>query len=142
MFALLFSVALCFAQAPTFPQKTIIFDRNISVKVEMATSPMQKERGLMGRTHLANGQGMLFVFEPAQTLSFWMKNTLIPLSIGFFRENKTLIEIKDMEPIHGPVREELLPRYESSEPAMYALEVPKGWFTQNKIKPGTKFRFK
>ncbi len=142
MFALLLSAVLCFAQAPTFPQKTIVFDRNISVKVEMATSPMQKERGLMGRTHLAHGQGMLFVFEPAQTLSFWMKNTLIPLSIGFFRENKTLIEIKDMEPIHGPVREELLPRYESSEPAMYALEVPKGWFTQNKIKPGTKFRFK
>ena len=142
MLSLLLTIALCTAQTLTFPKKTLIFDNGASLKVEIATTPQQKQQGLMGRTSLAAGQGMLFVFQPAQPLSFWMKNTLIHLSIGFFRENKTLFEIKDMEPIHGPVREELLPRYQSSEPAMYALEVPKGWFSKSKIKPGMKFRLK
>ncbi len=142
MLALLFSFALCTAQAQTFPKKTITFDNGVTLRVEMATTPQQKQQGLMGRTSLKMDQGMLFVFQPAQPLSFWMKNTLIHLSIGFFRENKTLFEIKDMEPIHGPVREESLPRYESSEPAMYALEVPKDWFSKYKIKPGMKFRLK
>jgi uncharacterized membrane protein (UPF0127 family) len=139
---LLFTIIFSTAQAMTFPKKTITFDNGVTLKVEMATTPQQKEHGLMGRTSLSMNEGMLFVFQPAQPLSFWMKNTLISLSIGFFRENKTLFEIKDMEPIHGPVREELLPRYLSSEPAMYALEVPKGWFLKYKIKPGMKFRLK
>lgn len=142
MITLFLSFALCTAQALTFPKKNLTFDNGVSLKVEMATTPQQKEHGLMGRTSLTMNQGMLFVFQPEQQLSFWMKNTLIQLSIGFFRENKTLIEIKDMEPIHGPVRDELLPRYVSTEPAMYALEVPKGWFSKNKIKPGMKFRLK
>jgi uncharacterized protein len=85
---------------------------------------------------------MLFVFDPSEVLSFWMKNTLLPLSIGFFRANKVLFEIKDMEPSHGPVRDEFLPRYSSREPAMYAIEVPKGWFHKNKIKENSKFTFK
>ena len=142
MLALLFTVMLSTTQAMTFPKKTITFDNGVTLKVEMATTYQQKEHGLMGRTSLKMNEGMLFVFQPEQPLSFWMKNTLIQLSIGFFKENKTLFEIKDMEPIHGPVREELIPRYLSSEPAMYALEVPKGWFLKHKIKPGMKFRLK
>ena len=142
MLALILSFVLCAAQEITFPKKTLTFENGVSLKVEMATTPRQKEHGLMGRTSLNINQGMLFVFQPEQPLSFWMKNTLIQLSIGFFRENKTLIEMKDMEPTHGPVRDELLPRYVSSEPATYALEVPKGWFSEHKIKPGMKFRFK
>lgn len=129
------------AKSALLPQKTIVFDNGVSLKVEMALTTEQKARGLMERTSLAQGEGMLFHFEPPQVLSFWMKNTLIPLSIGFFRSNKTLIEALDMEPSHGPVREELLPRYMSSEPAQYAIEVPKGWFSKNKIQNGMKFRF-
>jgi len=140
--ALIFSFALSTAQTQTFTQKTIAFDNGVFLKVEMAVTPAQKAQGLMGRQSLAPGQGMIFVFQPEQPLSFWMKNTYIPLSIGFFRANKTLIEVLDMQPTDGPVREESLPRYASSENAMYAIEVPKGWFSQNKIKPGMKFKFK
>lgn len=139
----LFSLIIfAMTQAEVLQKKTVVFDNNVSLKVEIAITPTQKAQGLMGRTSLANGTGMLFEFQPPQILSFWMKNTLIPLSIGFFRANKTLIEIQDMEPSQGPVREEMLPRYVSSEPAMYAIEVPKGWFHKSKIKPGSKFRFK
>ncbi len=140
MFVFLLTLLLCEAQDIKFEKKTVTFDNGAQLKVEMAATAQEKEQGLMMRTSLAEGKGMIFVFQPAQPLSFWMKNTLIQLSIGFFRENRTLIEVKDMEPIHGPVREELLPRYVSSEPAMYAIEVPKGWFTRRKIKPGMRFR--
>lgn len=141
MFSFFFFVFFLQAQTVQLPQKTIVFDNGITLKVEMALTSEQKARGLMERTSLAQGAGMLFNFEPPQVLSFWMKNTLIPLSIGFFRANKTLIETFDMEPSHGPVREELLPRYMSSESAQYAIEVPKGWFAKNKIRSGMKFRF-
>lgn len=142
MLILLNFIFFSIVQAGSLPYKTLVFNNGVSLKVEMALTPEQKAQGLMGRTNLAEGSGMLFEFQPPQILSFWMKNTLIPLSIGFFRANKTLIEIQDMEPIHGPVREEMLPRYVSSEPAMYAVEVPKGWFQKKKIKPGSQFRFK
>ena len=142
MLFLIAPVLFLFVNAESFHTKTVVFNNSISLRVEMALTPTQKAQGLMGRTSLAEGAGMLFEFQPPQILSFWMKNTLIPLSIGFFRANKTLIEIQEMEPSHGPVREEFLPRYVSSEPAMYAIEVPKGWFHKKKIKPGAQFRFK
>ncbi len=82
---------------------------------------------------------MLFMFMGEQYLSFWMKNTLIPLSIGYFDKNKKLIEVKDMEPVLGPVRDDQLPNYPSSKPAMFAIEVPKGWFAKKKIKPNDTF---
>jgi uncharacterized membrane protein (UPF0127 family) len=142
MVALLFYLFIIEAKDLHFPKQEIVFDNGASLKVEMATSFEQRAQGLMNRKTLAEGEGMLFVFDPPEVLSFWMKNTLIPLSIGFFRANKELIEMQDMEPSHGPVREELLPRYISSEPAKYALEVPKGWFQKKKIKAHSKFRFK
>lgn len=68
-----------------------------------------------------------------------MKDTLIPLSIGFFDETKKLIEIFDM-----PVPQlgaKTLPLFMSSRPAVYALEMPKSWFQENNIRPGMKFSF-
>lgn len=107
--------------------------------VEIADDDYKRSRGLMYRTELKEGQGMLFIFDGEQILSFWMKNTLIPLSIGYFDKDKTLIEVLDMKPA-SPM-ELSPPSYRSSRPGVYALEVPKGWFTQHKIKPGAKFTF-
>src|SRR2546430_16776549 len=51
----------------------------VEVSLEVAATPAERERGLMYRTSLAEGRGMLFVFEEDGYQSFWMKNTLIPL---------------------------------------------------------------
>ncbi len=142
MFALLLCLFISEAKEIHFPKQEIVFDNGTVLKVEMATTYEQRAQGLMNRKTLAEGEGMLFVFDPPEVLSFWMKNTLIPLSIGFFRANKLLIDTQDMEPSNGPVREEFLPRYTSSEPAMFAIEVPKGWFQKKKIKADSKFSFK
>jgi len=110
-----------------------------TVTVEIADTDEKRARGLMFRKSLPKDHGMLFVFDSEQVLSFWMKNTLIPLSIGFFDKDKKLIDIQEMVPA---VAGDMFPRtYKSSKPAMYALEMEKGWFSENGIKLGATFSF-
>ncbi len=78
--------------------------------------------------------GMLFIFDKSEKLSFWMKNTYIPLDIGYFDENKRLIEVHQMKP-------QSLEPVESSRKAKYALEMNKGWFEKRKIKNGMRFDY-
>lgn len=124
------------------PIKTLYFSTHKTLKVEIAQNDKDRAQGLMFREKLPEGQGMLFVFSQPQRMSFWMKNTFIPLTIGFFDAKRKLIETIDMKPAQGPIKDENLPHYESSQPAVYALEVPQGWFVKNHIKPGTTFLLK
>ncbi len=119
-----------------------LFGRQIQIndkviEVEIADTPHKHALGLMGRTHLEEGKGMLFVYEKAQRLSFWMKHTLIPLSIAFFDDDRTVINILDMDP---PIGDTII-KYRSTAPARYALEVPQGWFDKHRIERGAKFSF-
>jgi uncharacterized membrane protein (UPF0127 family) len=99
------------------------------VVAEIARGGAERETGLMFRESLADGEGMLFVFERDQMLSFWMKDTFIPLSIAYIAYNGRLLEIHDMKPRDTtPVR--------SGRSARYALEVPQGWFERAGIKAG------
>lgn len=107
--------------------------------VEIADTQEKTSLGLMYRKELKNGQGMLFIFPDEQVRSFWMKNTFIPLSIGYFNAKKELIDIQDMSPV-GSEMQTHLPTYVSVGPAQYALEVPRGWFAKHKI--GLKEKFK
>lgn len=112
----------------------------VKMDVELAQTDVERQKGLSHRTFLADHSGMLFIFEKPQILSFWMKDTWIPLSIGFFDANRKLIHWLDMDP---PLKhQKSLPVYQSKEKAMYALEVPKGWFEKNKIKSGMTFTMK
>jgi uncharacterized membrane protein (UPF0127 family) len=109
------------------------------LSVALADTQEARSQGLMGKESLGADEGMLFIFEKPQIPSFWMKDTKIPLSIAFFDENKTLINIADMVP---PSAGELpLPSYESKKPSLYALEVNQGWFQKNGIIPSMKFSF-
>ncbi len=108
-----------------------------TLTVEIADTSETRAKGLMGREELPEGKGMLFIFDRAQRLTFWMKDTLIPLSIGFFDERKELVKILDMDP---PIGKEYI-RYRCTAPALYALEVPQGWFEKHKIEVGDKFSF-
>lgn len=128
----LLSLSVC-KQAESFPSQTktpeVLFgsvaDRVL--KLEIANTPSTRATGLMYRTKLGEDEGMLFVFPRPDYLSFWMKNTLIPLSIGYFSEDMRLLESFDMKPNQT---EEV---YNARKPAMYALEVNQGWFAKHKI---------
>lgn len=103
-----------------------------AITAEIADTDESRERGLMYRTSMPANEGMLFVFDRAETMAFWMKNTLIPLSIGYFDENKKLIEVYEMTPA---VMGEVQPKtYPSHRPAQYALEMNKGWFAAHHVK--------
>ncbi|HLB59291.1 MAG TPA: DUF192 domain-containing protein [Bdellovibrionota bacterium] len=121
-------LAIALFAAFSLPQSLIQIGRE-RLTVEIANTEESRRTGLMGRKHLPQGHGMLFVFDREDFLSFWMKDTLIPLSIAFFDREKNLIEILDM-----PVaKTNLPPLFKSASPARYALEVPKGWFEEHDI---------
>ncbi len=90
-------------------------------------------------TSLPSNTGMLFVFEESQHLSFWMKNTRIPLAIGFFDAGSKLVDIQEMS-VPNSVLEVTPVSYQSRVPAVLALEMNRGWFTKNKIENGAKLR--
>jgi uncharacterized membrane protein (UPF0127 family) len=100
-----------------------------NIRAEIARTGDERARGLMGRKTLPDGEGMLFVFERDQILSFWMKDTLIPLSIAFISREGRILEIRDMRP------RDLTP-IQSSRSVRYALEVPQGWFSRAGIAAG------
>lgn len=107
------------------------------LKIEVAETDAQLERGLMFRKSLKDDEGMLFIFPRERTLAFWMKNTLIDLAIGYFDKDKRLVDIQEMKATTLMTVDH--PSYPSKAPAMYALEVPKGWFTRHGVKIGAKF---
>lgn len=107
-----------------------------AIKVELAETQEQHEHGLMFRKKLSTNEGMLFIFNDEQTRSFWMKNTLIDLDIGYFNQKKILIDIQQMK-AENSVMQLNPPAYPSKQPAMYALEMSKGWFKKNNFPEGT-----
>ncbi|MCL2834562.1 MAG: DUF192 domain-containing protein [Treponema sp.] len=132
-FLLVFIVSGCSSQnIQKLPARDLVIqgqDKSVNIKAEIAKTSEELSRGLMYRTKLADGEGMLFVFDRDDILSFWMKNTLIPLSIAFIASDGKIIDIKNMEPGNlDPVR--------SSRSVRYALEVPQGWFERVNLAPG------
>lgn len=121
-----------------FFEKKIVTIEKHKIKVEIADTDERHQLGLMFRSKLDADAGMLFIFQNEAPRSFWMKNTFIPLDIGFFDRNKVLIDIQTMEPT-ASMMEENPPSYFSAGPAQFALEVRKEWFKNNKIKVGAKF---
>jgi uncharacterized membrane protein (UPF0127 family) len=103
----------------------------VEVRVEIADTDAERARGLMGRTALAEDRGMLFVYPDEEVRSFWMKDTLIPLSIAFIDSEGRIVDIKDMKPLDDDP-----PHYVSAEPARYALEVNQGFFEEHGVKVG------
>ncbi len=104
---------------------------SVNVSAEIAVTDEERAQGLMYREELSSGEGMLFVFDRDQIMSFWMKNTIIPLSIAYISSDGIILEIHDMRPqSEAPIM--------SSRSARYALEVPQGWYESAGIKTGDK----
>ncbi len=98
-------------------------------RVEVAATPEARKVGLSGRMSLGADEGMLFIFPHAGRFSFWMKGTLVPLSVAFVTPDGKIAEIQDMEPettvAHTPRRA-----------AIMALEMPAGWFKHRGVREG------
>jgi len=103
------------------------------IDAAVAANDADREQGLMYRTSLAPNEGMLFVFNENAVHCFWMKNTLIPLSIAFIRADGTVTDIDEMQA-------ETTNNHCPKNNGVYALEMSKGWFTSKGIKPGMKIQ--
>jgi uncharacterized protein len=104
-------------------------DDTVRVDVEVADDERERRIGLMGRRSLPADAGMAFVFPKPTGTSFWMKDTLIPLSIAFWDEAGEIVAILDME----PCTEDECPSYDPGVDFVGALEVNQGFFREHGI---------
>jgi uncharacterized membrane protein (UPF0127 family) len=100
-----------------------------SIRAQLATTPMQRQIGLMHRREMPSHEGMLFVFDAPSQQCFWMRNTLIPLSIAFLADDGTVVNLADMKPQSDD-------SHCSARPVRFALEMNQGWFAKRGVKPG------
>ncbi len=124
--------------AQSLPSVALHID-NATLQTEIAATEAQRERGLMFRTNLGDNDGMIFLMGTPARATFWMKNTLIPLSVAFVDKNGVILEIHDMTPGDPSVPDNQLPITRSdSDQVAFALETNLHWFALNEIKPGDK----
>ncbi len=122
-------LSACAAEAAAdLPTATLTIGGH-KIVAEIASTQDQRSLGLMNRFSLQPDHGMLFVFERAEPLAFWMKNTYIPLSIAFIASDGRIVNIDDMKP-------QTEDSHWSKGPALYALEMKKGWFQERGIGAG------
>ena len=103
------------------------------IQAEVAQTPEQRSIGLMFRKTMGADEGMLFTFEQPGQQCFWMKNTLLPLSVAFIADDGSVVNIETMKP-------QTLDSHCSAKPVRYVLEMNDGWFARRGIKPGAKLR--
>lgn len=110
----------------------------IPVQLEHAITEAQKEYGLMGRTELAENEGMLFHYNPPKRISIWMYNTKMDLSLAFLDANGFIREIHEMKSFPDVKDQAFFAKrlVTSSFAAAYALEMRSRWFEDHDVKVG------
>jgi uncharacterized membrane protein (UPF0127 family) len=101
----------------------------VPLQVEIADTPEQRSRGLMGRESVPEDAGMLFVWTEDTESGFWMKDTLVPLSVAFVDAAGVIVDIQDMQPLDETLRH-------SAAPYRYAVEANQGWFAEHAVEVG------
>ena len=138
LLACTFALAACQSSAPPvedLPTGVLHIETGsaeVLVEVSIAETPESRQRGLMFVEEMGQDSGMAFVQEEAVQQPFWMKNTLIPLSIAFWDEAGRIQAILDM----APCRQETCPLYDPGVPWIGAVEVNQGFFADNGIEVG------
>lgn len=112
---------------------TVTFDGAPPIKAEVARTGEQRARGLMQRTSLNEGEGMVFLFPGRVSTGFWMKGTLIPLSIAYV-DGDRVVSTHEMT----PCEKDPCPTYEPAGAYTLAVEAPGGFFPKHAVKAGTR----
>ena len=123
-----------FAQEPqmTLPRVHLAAGMH-QIDAQLAAAPAERATGLMFRKAMPQHEGMLFVFDYPSQQCFWMKNTLLPLSVAFIADDGSVVNIENMKP-------QTLDSHCSAKPVRFVLEMNEGWFGKRGIKPGFKLQ--
>ncbi len=103
------------------------------IQAEVAVTPAQQATGMMFRREMGANEAMLFVNDYSGQRCFWMRNTLIPLSIAFIADDGSIVNIAEMAPRSDQ-------NHCSAKPVRYALEMNQGWFAKRGFKAGDQLR--
>jgi len=133
--ALLFALALFMTCSGGDPElETVLFTgdggQRVELRVEIADTSQEMQRGLMFRESLPKDQGMLFDFGYQSEAPFWMKDTSIPLSVAFISADGVILNIQDMQPFSTDL-------HKSPQPYSFAVEVNQGWFGRHGVREGS-----
>ena len=135
--ALLLAALTTGATAQTAPQPRLptvdITAGMYIIKAEVAGTPEQQATGMMFRKDMPGNEGMLFVNDEPGVRCFWMRNTLLPLTIAFIADDGTIVNLADMAP-------QTEDSHCSAKPVRFALEMSRGWFAKRGIAAGFKLR--
>ena len=126
--ALIFCLGPARAQQPFLPTVTLNAGIHL-IRAEVADTPASRSQGLMLRKSMAQGAGMLFLFDEPAAHCMWMRNTLIPLSVAFIDARGRVVNIEDMQVLDET-------SHCAARPALYALEMNQGWFKKRGIVAG------
>jgi len=121
---------IVWAKDPKAPPLKKILVAKTPLWVEVADTLEKQERGLMFRRSLSENEGMLFVYREPIEMSFWMRNTFIPLDIAFIGADGVILNIHQARPIDESVL------YRSAGAAKYVIETNQGWFSRHGLGPG------
>ena len=108
--------------------------RPLTVRLEVAADPAARARGLMGRGKLPQGTGMVFLYPADVTEAYWMKDTLVPLSIAFVAADGRVVSVAEMTPCAA----DPCPSWAPAGPYRYAVELPGGAFGAAGVGKGAK----
>ncbi|MDO5087595.1 MAG: DUF192 domain-containing protein [Comamonadaceae bacterium] len=103
------------------------------IEAQVAQTHAQRQTGLMHRREMPQHEGMLFVFEQPGVQCFWMKNTLLPLTVAFVADDGAIVNLADMQPLDER-------SHCSAKPVRYVLEMNQGWFGHRHIQPGARLK--
>ena len=120
------------AAQPRLPSISLTAGMHL-IKAEVAQTPTEQMLGLMHRTSMGANEGMLFVYDEPRQQCFWMRNTLLPLTIAFVDDEGRIVNLADMQP-----RSEQ--SHCSAKPVRFALEMHQGWFAKRGIRAGFRLR--
>ena len=127
-----FSLAIAAQEAPQTNLPVVQLQAGMhNIRAQVAATGEQRATGLMHRKEMPQHEGMLFVFEQPSVQCFWMKNTLLPLSIAFVADDGTVVNIDEMKP-------QTQDSHCSDKPVRYVLEMNQGWFAKRGVKAGFK----
>lgn len=136
--ALLFTLPACAAPQGELQRRQVWIEGSV-FDVEVASNDITRARGLMGHTELAQGRGMLFEWDENAPRAFWMKNTLIPLDILYFRHDEVMgVAILVSWTTAQPCKADPCPSYPSQGAARYVVELPAGTVEQHGWRPGAR----
>ena len=139
-------LSACRSTAALNSPPLVCFEKNC-YKVDIVSTPSEREKGLMFRSGLRTDEGMFFVFERRDIFQFWMKNMRFPIDIIWLDANReegknfTLnAKVVDMAADVPPCDRENCPVYTPSQKAIYAIEIPAGDSVRRGIRVGSKAR--